>query len=799
MDLASFQPGHSLDIRPDQRLSPADSPFGVASTFAAGQHISDAPDKSIGQRGCKVNWFDDTDCAGSDNENIDDHDATNGQQRPEPETDDDDCSWQVVTRRKSRSKRDKPVTPDGRCGDTRAKKSACEKSASAGQLSETSSADSGVTWQNQGPRLCRNDSISLSSITSCWYWPSCIDSFAQLSKVDWTAFHAVMKKSFNRCPQTRIKRDDFLHFHNMMTEGPQAIRRVGDAVFLVDPFKVLLFEDAWSADALLLSLVFDRTVPGFLTMLGGYFVNSLTGLKRTRDKLFRAITELLSQICQEDTGWLNRLGWQKLSLRNRCNLFSSVAFLLKKNRNEKDLIRNLHQQVSGSWLQKRYYATLQRVSCNTVHKDPKGDLLDLRANLRAVFTWLEAQIFSVGKPQEWPELIGCYADICDALLVAMDSLAPPPSALLYSVWLCVGQWSHRFRMCLSQYLEFDRAISLFDKLLKRFDRWPGLDPLAFELRLSLLGFVLAKCEDLTCKRNAALFSQAWYEYQKKLELLLVRCNRFMAVYQPPFAADEESDYARFKEDARLNLKLKESRFYRLECEIGRSSRQCIQKNLQQCLSDFEDGWKLDETYRDVGTIELAKWYFLAGEREAGVSTLTNFCFKYVKLSMKKAELLARHGEYHSAVAEFHHIKALMRKSGVTDQCKRDKVDNRIAMVQLQWYQAGDGTDHLIEAYRLSVDLLGRCDVRDREDFEGVLNHIVNAMKNSGLRFEDFARQTSVLGYLVKEGSRIKSWHHLANLLYVRHKLRLTSADSVNKTADEMGVKHGYFIELDKMS
>ena len=796
MDLASLQPGLSFGIRPDQRLSPADSPFGVASTFAAGQHDSGAPGKAIGQRACKVDWFDDTDCAGFDSENIDDHDPTNGQLEPEPETDDDDGAWRVVTRRQSGSKRDKSVAPDGRCGGARVKNSACEKSASAGQLPETSSADSGVTRQNQRLQPYRNDPISLSSHASCWYWPLCINSFAQLSKVDWKPFHDVMKLHLR--PQTRIKRDDFLHFHHMMTEGPQAIRRAGDAVFLVNPFKVLMSEVAWSSDTLLLSLVFDRIVPGFLIKLGGYFVNSLTGVKRKRVKLFRAITELLSQICLEDKEWLNRLGWQKLSLRSRCNLFSSLVFLFKHS-NEQDLIRNLLQKVSGSWLEQHYYATLQRISCNTEYKDPKGDLLDLRANVRAVFSWLEAQIFSVGKRQERPELIGRYADICDALLVAIDSLASPPSALLYSLWLAVGQWSHRFRMCLSQYLEFDRAISLLDKLLKRFDRWPDLDPLAFELRLSLLGFVLAKCEDLMCKRNATLFSQAWYEYEKKLELLLAECNRFMDDYQPSFIADEESEYDRLKEDARLNLKLKESRFYRLDCEIGRSSRQCIQENLRECRRAFEFGWNLNETYRDVGTIELAKWYFLAGEHDEGVSTLTSVCFKYVKLSTKKAELLARHGEYRSAVAEFHHIKALLRELGETDQCKRDKVDNRLAMVQLQWYQAGDGIDHLIEAYRLSVDLLGRCAVRDREDFEGVLSHIVNTMKNSGLRFEDFAGQTSVLSYLVKEGRRIKSWHHFANLLYVRHKLGLTGADSVNKTADEMAVKHGRSVELDNMS
>ena len=615
-------------------------------------------------------------------------------------------------------------------------------------------------------------------MTSCWYWPLCINSFARLSKVDWTRFHAVMEK-FHLYPQTRINRDNFLRFHHMMKEGPQAIRRAGDAVFLVGPFKVLMSEGVWSFDALLLSLAFERIVPGFLIMLGDCLVGSLIELNPKYNKFFRAITELLIRICQEDVDWLNRLGWQKLPLRSRCSLFSFMAYLFKQS-NKQDLIRNLQQQVSGAWLEKHYYATVQRISCDTVHKDPKSDLLDLRANVRAVFSWLEAQIFSVDKPQERPELIVRYGDICDALLVAMDSLAPPRSSLLHSLWRSVAQWSVRFRMHLSHHLGFDRTISLLEKLLKQIDRWPDLEPLAFELRMSLLGSVLTKCEELMYKRNSVLSPRAWHEYAKKLELLLAECNGFMANYQSPFAADNKSNYARLKEEARLNLKFKESVFCRLDCAIRRSTRQCIQKNLLDCRRVFKYEWDPSQNYREVGTIELAKWYFLAGEHDAGISTLTNAYLKQVKLSRKKADLLAHHGEYHRAITEFHHVKALMRESGETDQRKRDRVDSRIAMAQLQWYQAGDGTGHLIEAYRLSVDLLGRCDVRDREEFEGGLSHIVNNMKHSGLRFEDFARQTSVLGYLVKEGSRIKSWHHFANLLYVRHKLCLTSADLANK-------------------
>ena len=799
MDLAPLpvRGSHSHDHTVSHQLPSADSPPTVFSTFAPRQRTSDLPGKVIGQRlvhRCDAGL--DTEYSGAHGFAASVHDSADGEhvdvadRQPQmPEQEDGDSSWQVVTRRRLRSKRHKTeaVASGGRCGDTRVENSACEKSVSAGQLPETSSADREVTGQNQRLQPWRNDSISLSSHASCWYWPLCLNSFARLSKVDWTAFHAVMEKFLNRYRQIRVKRDDFLYFHHMMTEGPQAISRAGDAVFLVNPFKVLMSGDVWSSDALLLSLLFDRAVPGFLIMLGDRFVNSLTGINPKHNRLFRAITELLIRMCQEDEHWLNRLGWQKLSLRNQCNLFSSIALLFKHS-NEQDLIRSLQQQVSGSWLEKHYYATVERISCNTEYKDPKGDLLDLRANLRAVFSWLEAQIFSVGKPKERPELIVRYANICDALLVAIHSLAPPPSALLHSVWLAVAQVSHRLRMYLSQYLGFDRAISLLDKLLNKIARWADLDALAFELRLSLLGFMLRKCEELTLRRNPVRFSQAWHEHEKKLELLLAECNCFMTDYQPPNAADE-SDYTQLKEDARLNLKLKESVFYRLDCGICRSSRQCIQENLQVCRRAFKYGWALKEAYREVGTIELAKWYFLAGEYDAGISTLTNACCKNIKMSTKKADLLARHGVYHSAVAELHHIKALMRESSETDQCERDKVDNRLAMVELQWYQAGDGTDHLVEAYRLSVGLLGRCDVRDREGFEGGLSYIVNAMKHSGLRFEDFTGQTAALGYLVKEGSRIKSWYHLANLLFIRHKHSLSSVSSVNKMADEMCVKH----------
>lgn len=65
------------------------------------------------------------------------------------------------------------------------------------------------------------------------------------------------------------------------------------------------------------------------------------------------------------------------------------------------------------------------------------------------------------------------------------------------------------------------------------------------------------------------------------------------------------------------------------------------------------------------------------------------------------------------------------------------------------------------------------------------------MRYSGLRFVDFARQTSILGYLAKNGCGIKSWQHLADLLLIRHKSGLTDVDTVDKVAREIGGKHYY--------
>lgn len=80
-------------------------------------------------------------------------------------------------------------------------------------------------------------------------------------------------------------------------------------------------------------------------------------------------------------------------------------------------------------------------------------------------------------------------------------------------------------------------------------------------------------------------------------------------------------------------------------------------------------------------------------------------------------------------------------------------------------------------------------VQDSDCFEGALGHIVNAMKFSGLKFQHFVAQTSVLSFLVKQGSSIKSWQHFSDLLHLRHKAGLTDAgilDTVVRAVEDSG-------------
>ena len=751
-------PGQSLGFSEDRQLYPAD--YLQGDLLTSEQAASGLPNKFIGQRNCTVDRPD-----VSDKYHPGDRRATLHQQESEPQTnDDDDSSWQVVSRRRSRRQR-----PLG--------------NASAGQRTEKNGTQA--------------KAASASSMTSSSYWSVCTGSFVRLGRLNWAAFYTLMVNSYEHSPASFTELD-FLRFHRLMQAGPQIVRQTEDLFFLAGPFKVLLPSRELSLDTTLLSLLFERASPGFVELVGDRFVSSLSGVDRKHGKLFSAVKEILVQICQTDPHWLDRLGWQKLRKRHQCSLFTTASFLLKES-NRIQLVRNLHQRVSWSWLQDCHYAVVQKMSCEHLSTDTVAWVRDLKASVRALSCWLEVRFFITGEIGERYRLVASYADMVESVIGAMDRHDSPRSRSLLGLWQAIAHWSFYFRNHLREYLGFDKAITLLDGMLRHIHRWPDLESLAFELRMSLLGTVLIKCESLLLRRNSVQFFKAWHQYRNMLPPLFTRCGDFMKNYQTPFAIDDQAVCAKHKEDAKLMLLLREFNYHRLDCGSRKFDREFIQKKLQLCREAYDAQWKLSNFHREMGTLELAKWCFMAGEHEAGVTRLVGVCFKLHTLSCKKADLLARVGAHQAAVDEYRHARVLIANSDETNPHKLDAIDDRIAVTQMQQYRAGHNTDLLISAYRLSVDLLGRCDSRDRVRFEGGLARIVNAMKKSGLRFDDYAEQTKVLGYLVKDGHGIRSWDHFANLLYIRHKLGLTDAGSVDKVAEQIHGGRPFFLGQDKMS
>ncbi len=606
--------------------------------------------------------------------------------------------------------------------------------------------------------------LSYSTLGS--YWPVCIKSFARLAELDMASFGTCLK-NYLQLWQIDFTKDDFLRFHRLVTKGPQAIRRVEDIVFLAGPFKVLMFKTALSSDVAFLSLLFEFKVPGFLRMLSERFVFALAATNLFPVELRTAITELLTDMSQKDNRWLDRLGWQELSRRHRCELYSYASFFLKKPDNN-DVSLSLQRQVSRQFLETYFYASVGRLQSKA--SNPHGVLRDLRAAVRAISYWLRIQYIVTTQSDKDRNQCLLFASICEALFDVLGGLELRADDLLCSLWQNVAQCIFNLRFNLSKHLGFDRAIALLDRLLQHIFRWPELEEkFANDFRLRLLDVILMKCEELSLKRDVVVSFQVWEQYKSKLESLLLKCDQFMGDCQSAFVVGDSVPSGR-KEEVRLNLMLRKSTFYRLDCYFGKMSRQQIQDNLQKCQNAFTKGWALSEHHWEIGTIEMAKWYFLAGERDAGVRCLMGACFNSGNLRYIRAQLLAKHGVYQVAIDEYRHIKAQ-----TTDQSMQDQIDSRIAMAQLHSYQAEKNIDHLISAYRLSVALLGRCKVCDRGRFQGGLSHIVTAMKASGLEFRDFAGETVVLGYLVKDGCGIKNWNHFAVLLHVRHKLGLTDA------------------------
>ena len=197
MDLAFSQPGQLLSTPVDHQPAPAASATCLCPAFDSGPAVSGLSGKAIGRRwcvACRPGNSADGECVA-----VPDQLPTDGQQAPELETNDGDGAWQVVTRRRSRQK--KQLSPAGNARVT--------NGASMRQLPENRSADTGRPQQVIKP-------FSLSSKTSCSYWPQCVKSFARLSKVDWTFFQTICRER----QQAKITEDHFLRFHHMTTEGP---------------------------------------------------------------------------------------------------------------------------------------------------------------------------------------------------------------------------------------------------------------------------------------------------------------------------------------------------------------------------------------------------------------------------------------------------------------------------------------------------------------------------------------------------------------------------------------------------
>ena len=802
MDLAPSPVGgsHSQDHADGYQLPSADSPPAVFSTSAPRQRTFDLPGKVIGQR--QVDRCDtglDTEYSGAhelaarlyidsaDDEHVDVPDRLSGRQTSEQ--DDGDSSWQVVTRRRPERKRQQSRA----AASGRGKNSVRANRAPAGHLPGNSSAGSGVTRQRR-----RQGAGPLLSSTSCLFWSSCIESFARLSEVDWTTFCTCLKK-FHHFLKIDVTMDDFLRFHHLMTKGPQAIRSEDDVHFLIDPFKIMLSDHELSVDALFLSLTIERAVPGFLGNLEACFITGLTRVGAMH-RMLPKIRGLLVHICEEDKQWFDRLGWSTLPTRYRCQLFSSMSMVFTQE-SKIELIRNLHRQVGGSWLEQNYYFSVQKLLRGVTRADKDAHLRDLKASMRANFTWLDARLFIIPEKGDRHLLMVRYARIIDKFIEVMDCFDPqpyrPPTGLLLGVWQVVAQCTVLFRTCLSSQLGFDRTIVLLGELLRFIGAWSELENQAFSLRLTLIRTVLMKCECLLDARNCTAFSQAWHQHEDTMKSNLAECNQFVSDCQPGCATESTTKWNRQR--AWLELSLRESKFNRLSCESCRMTRQQIQEHLAIYRDAYTRAWALSSDHKEAGAIELAKWYFLAEEQNKTVDTLFNAQFTNFKLMWKKADLLISCSRYQLAVDEFRLARACITGSDQTRQQKRNEIDDRIAMTELKLYQAEGGIDHLISAYRLSLELLGRCNTRDRGRFEGVLARIVIAMKCSGLRFQDYVGQTSVLGYLVRDGCGIKSWDHFANLLYIRHKLGLSSVDSVNKVADKVGGGSKLFFGIDKKS
>ena len=750
--------------------------------------------KAINQRGCVASL--DVSC--------DDHQSLSLQQplQQSPAEDSDDGQWEVVSYRRGRHKRDRHNKHQcigqhgtGGTGSKAGKGAAATCSANAEKGRE-------LKPFAQQRSLAGNSPISLAAHVTDSQWQECLRSFAHLGNIKGSVFYNCLMKHQRHIlltrqvwPSARVSRREFARFQKMMAQGPESITRAQDIFFLAAPFRVLLSQSDDSPAIIFLSLIFEGIVPGFLSRLHECFVNGLSGVNPSIGKLFFAIAEQFALLCQQDERYLERFCWQELPARQRCNLFSFLAFFFKKSE-QLDMVKELNNRVSRPWLLEHLHSVVAEVPKKTCDNEPLKVLYDLRSALRANFYWLEHQFFEIDTQENRYRWIEEYADLVEIVMDALRNVAVNPrEEVTVGVFRVIAQWSVHFSMFLNRHLGYERTINLLNDLLHRIAPLEALSNLAFELRLRLLDGLLMKCEDLSRKRDCSQLTQTWDESGPIIHSQLENCREFMKCYAPPFNSFDQSVLFQRIKVARLNLQLRESAYYRLCCQLTKTPPAQIQKHVHTYEKVHSEGWKLSQCHKEIGTLELAKWYFLAGNQSEAVDTLLSVPFTQNNLCNQKANLLSCFGAYEAANDELRRIKALFTSDSPLHRFKRNDLDDRIAMNLLSQYKEEKNTDHLVQAYCLAVDVLRRCQPNERDRFEGALGHIVNAMKFSGLKFEHFASKASVLSFLVPEGSCIKSWYHFSNLLHFRHKGGITDARTLNKVVQTAGNSGNVFLKV----
>ena len=754
--------------------------------------------KAINQRGCEASL--DVSC--------DDQHSLSLQQplqqplQQSPAEDSDDGQWKVVSYRRGRHKHDKRNKHP--CVGQRGAGTEVDKGAAVSSFTGSTDAEKGRQLKARQLSPAGNSRVSLAAHVTDSQWQECLRSFAYLGNIKESVFYNCMMKhqrdillTRQAWPSARVSRREFVQFQKMMAQGPESITRAQDIFFLAAPFRVLLSQPDDAPAIIFLSLIFEGIVPGFLSRLHECFVNALSGVIPGVGKTFFAIAEQFALLCQQDERYLERFCWQELPARQRCNLFSFLAFFFKRSE-QLDMVRELNHRVSRPWLLEYFQSVVAEVPGKTCDNERLSVLYDLRSALRANFFWLKHQFFEIDTQENRYHWIEEYADLVEIVMDALRNVpVNPREEVMVGVFRAIAQCSVHFSMFLNRHLGYERTINLLNDLIHRIEPLKVLSNLAFELRLRLLDGLLMKCEDLSNKRDCSRLTQTWDKYGPIIHSQLENCREFMKCYAPPFNDYNQSVLFQRTKVARLNLQLRESAYCRLCCQLTKTPPAQIQKHVHTYEKVHSEGWKLSRCHKEIGTLELAKWYFLAGNRSEAVDTLLSVPFTQNNLCSQKANLLSSFGAYEAANGELRRNKALFTSDSPAHRHKRNELDDRIAMNLLRWYYEGKNTDHLVQAYCLAVDVLGRCQPNDRVRFEGALSHIVNAMKFSGLKFEHFASKASVLSFLVTEGSCIKSWYHFSNLLYIRHKAGISDASALKKVTEAADNSRNVFLKVIK--